>query len=88
MLSVFVGKNKKKRRKILEHFFNRPTSDDIVKDYVESDYYHNIQMRDLFRIDYSDKKLLDEAIECTPNDTPSRKKYGKKILSLFFRIML
>lgn len=74
MLSVFVGKNKKKRRKILEHFFNRPKSDDIVKDYVESDYYHNIQMRDLFRIDYSDKRLLDEAIECTPNDTPSRQK--------------
>lgn len=26
------------------------------------------------RTDYSDKRLLEEAIECTPNDTPSRRR--------------
>ncbi len=31
-------------------------------------------MEELFRTDYTDKQLLEEAKECTPNDTPSRRK--------------
>lgn len=74
MLSVFVGNNKKKRKKINKYFSSKQKSSDIVDDYKKSEFYHNIKMEDLFRIDYSDKKLFDEAIECTPNDTPSRQK--------------
>ena len=31
-------------------------------------------MRRLLRNDYGKKKYFDEAVECTPNDTPSRRK--------------
>lgn len=74
MLSVFVGKNNKKRKKINKYFSAKQNSGDIIEDYKKSGFYQDIQMRDLFRIDYSDKTFLDEAIECTPNDTPSRQK--------------
>lgn len=74
MLSVFVGKNDKKRKKINKYFSERSCSKDIVEDYKKSRFYQEIKMEELFRIDYSDKQLLDEAIECTPNDTPSRRK--------------
>lgn len=74
MLSVFVGKSNKKRKKINKYFSAKQNSGDIIEDYKKSGFYQDIQMRDLFRIDYSDKTLLDEAIECTPNDTPSRQK--------------
>lgn len=74
MLSVFVGKNDKKRKKITNYFLLKSHSDDIIEDYKKSEFYKDIQMEELFRTDYSDKTLLKEAIECTPNDTPSRKK--------------
>ena len=72
MISVFVGKDDNKKEKVVE-FFQSKTSDDIVDEYKKSDYFKLITVKDLLRIDYDNKKLLDEAIECTPNDTVSRR---------------
>ena len=44
-----------------------------MDDYKQSKYYKQISIEDLLRIDYTKDYLLKEAIECTPNDTPSRR---------------
>ena len=76
MLSVFVGNDENLKAKIIE-FFTKWGKDEkyIVSRYKESKYYKDIKVDDLLRIT-TDKKstLWKEAIECTPNDTPSRKK--------------
>ena len=74
MLSVFVGDDERKRE-IVSKFFNKTTRDSIVKDYKDSRFYHEIRIQDLLRItDDRDSLLWQEAVECTPNDTPSRRK--------------
>lgn len=78
MLSVFVGTSKKKRKKIKAYFAARTNSQDIIDDYRQSEYYRDIAMNTLFRTDYSNPSLYDEALECTPNDTPSRQKIWKE----------
>lgn len=76
MLSVFVGDDIELRDKV-KKFFDRWGDDEkyIVKKYQESKYYHNVQISDLLRIS-NDKKtnLWKEAVECTPNNTISRRK--------------
>ena len=72
MISVYVGNAANKRRKT-EEYFREKNSENIIEDYVNSDYYHAINMADLFRIDYTNETLLAEALECNPNDTVSRR---------------
>ena len=72
MLSVYVGDDAD-RKEIVENFFKDKTSQDIVDEYRDSKYYKKINIEDLLRIDYSDEKLFEEAVECTPNDTVSRR---------------
>lgn len=72
MVSVFIGKDETKRILFNEYFLDK-TSKDVVDDYVNSQYYKKIKSSELFRIDYSNSKLKAEAIECTPNDTVSRR---------------
>ena len=80
MLSVFVGNDEKLKDKII-NFFDKWGTDEkyIVKKYKESKYYKDIKVVDLLRIS-TDKNstLWKEAVECTPNDTPSRKKIWKE----------
>ena len=71
MISVYVGKNKTLRNKVKT--FLTKTPEDVILDYIASPYYKKTHPSDLYRIDYSIEKFLDEAIECTPNDTPSRR---------------
>lgn len=74
MMSVYVGKDKEKRKKIVA-YFDKTSEDDIVNRYSGSKYYKDIQVKDLLRIsDDPSSPLWKEAVECTPNDTPSRKK--------------
>lgn len=74
MLSVFVGNNEKKE-KLVNQFFARTTEESIIKDYRASGYYHNVTIRELLRITEDRSSILwREALECTPNDTPSRRK--------------
>lgn len=72
MISVHVGKDQDLADKVIE-FFREKTSDDVVKEYTESAYYKSISVGDLLRLDYKNKKLFNEAVECTPNDTVSRR---------------
>lgn len=72
MISVYVGKDKKKKVFVEQYLDKKP--DDIVKEYKESKYYHKYEIRDMLRTDYRKKKLLLEACECNPNNTISRQK--------------
>ena len=71
MVSVFVGDDEVKE-KIVESYFKGKTSEKIVKEFVDSDYYKKIEIKDLLRVDYKNPKYRKEAEECTPNDTVSR----------------
>ena len=73
MISVYVGKDCSLKN-ATEEYFNSKTEEDIKNDYKASPYYHRYEIRDLLRIDYTDPKLFEEACECTPNDTISRRK--------------
>jgi DNA (cytosine-5)-methyltransferase 1 len=72
MISVYVGEDEQKKAKV-EEYFAAKESVDIVSDYVSSDHYKKQTIHELLRIDYSDEKLFAEAVECTPNDTISRR---------------
>ena len=73
MLSVYTGDNEIIEQTVSK-FFNGRTEADVVNDYRKSKYFHDVQLKDLLRIDYSQEKLFDEAVECTPNDTVSRRR--------------
>lgn len=76
MLSVYVGDNVALKEKVV-HFFEKWGDDEkyIVEQYKKSKYYKSLSINDLIRVT-SDKEspLWKEALECTPNDTPSRRK--------------
>lgn len=72
MISVYVGKNNKSKNRVLKYFDSK-TPNDIVLDYKRSKYYNKILISDLLRVNYEDEKLFSEAVECTPNDTVSRR---------------
>lgn len=72
MISVFVGEDNDKRTKVRK-YLDLKESNDIISEYAESGYYKKILISKLLRTDYTNKKLLAEAIECTPNDTVSRR---------------
>lgn len=74
MLSVFVGKNDKIKNKVLE-YFSKLNADKIINDYKLSKYYSEMKIYDLLRIPKSEEDILwKEALECTPNNTRSRRK--------------
>lgn len=74
MISVYVGSNTLKKKNV-QDLFDNTTAESIVADYKTSEYYKDIQVKDLLRIP-KDKEspLWEEAVACTPNDTPSRRK--------------
>lgn len=77
MISVYVGKKEKRKHRV-EKYFEKVTPESIVADYRNSGFYNQLKIEDLFRTDYSDEKLLEEARECCPNDTVSRRKIWDK----------
>lgn len=72
MISVYVGEDQDLADKVVK-FFHKKTSDDVVREYAKSEHYKSISVGDLLRIDYKNQKLFNEAVECTPNDTVSRR---------------
>lgn len=76
MISVLVNDLQKET---IKEYLSKITSESIVEDYKNSKYYNNITLKDLLRIPEDKKsKLWTEAVECTPNDTPSRQKIWNK----------
>ncbi len=74
MLSVYVGADAEKE-KAIKDYFEVLTEDKIIDDYQKSKYYDPKTIKDLLRITKNRKSSLwQEALECTPNDTPSRRK--------------
>lgn len=72
MISVYVGNNYELKKKVVAYLQSK-TSNDVVADYKASKYYKEISVSDLLRIDYNNPVLFNEAVECTPNDTVSRR---------------
>ena len=72
MISVYVGTNKNKLS-VVNKYFSSIDEEKVVREFVESKYYKEIKLEELLRIDYKDEKIKKEAIECTPNDTESRR---------------
>ncbi len=73
MLSVYYGEDTQLLEKVKEFFENRDENA-VAESYKQSGFYKKAKVRSLLRNDYSKKKYFDEAVECTPNDTPSRRK--------------
>lgn len=73
MISVYVGENTELAETVLD-YFKQTNEDEVVDTYKATEFYHPYSIEELLRIDYSDPILFDEAIECTPNDTKSRRK--------------
>ena len=73
MISVNTEDDSDIKEKTTEYFFYK-AEEDIIADYRESPYYNHYEIKDLLRIDYSNPLLYEEACECTPNDTVSRKR--------------
>lgn len=73
MLSVCFGDDEVLHEK-LKTYFDGITKEEVIMSYKNSEFYKNQGIKKLLRTDYSKKKFLEEAIECNPNDTPSRRK--------------
>lgn len=73
MISVFVDNDELKKKKVVEYFAHK-SRDIVVADYKSSEYYKSYSIKSLLRLDYDIPKIFEEACECTPNDTPSRRK--------------
>lgn len=74
MMSVYVGEDQGKAEKIHD-YFEKTKEETIVSQYKSSAYYRNIEVKDLLRLPTDPESLLwKEAVACTPNDTPSRRK--------------
>ena len=73
MLSVYYGENHG-LLEYLKDFLDPMTDNDVIKAYRKSGFFRRRRLKSLLRTNYSDKRLLKEAIECTPNDTPSRRR--------------
>lgn len=72
MISAYTG-NDTELSEFVTNYLRNKTPDNVVQEFKKSDYYNPLETKDLLRIDYSDDKLKSEAIECTPNDTVSRR---------------
>lgn len=73
MLSVYYGDDTELLEK-LKLFFEDKDEKAVIESYKNSGFYQSKGVKDLLRINYSKKKIYEEAVECTPNDTPSRRK--------------
>ncbi len=73
MISVHVGEDGF-RRQLVNKYFGSKTEKDVVADYGASEFYHKYSVSDLLRTNYDNPKIFSEAVDCTPNDTVSRRK--------------
>lgn len=74
MISVYVGEDVGLWSLVREHFEAKKDPAQVVEDYHNSQFFTQYSVQQLLRTNYSNKKIMAEAIECTPNDTVSRKK--------------
>lgn len=70
MISVLVGKDEVKRKRVKNYFINHNLQDEDVIEYLD---IKQKKLKEFLRLDYSNEKYRIEANMCQPNDTPSRK---------------
>ncbi len=73
MISVYVGDDENKKSLTEDYFARKSSPEDVVNDFYTSGHYKAIKIRDLLRNDYRNPIWFEEAVECTPNDTVSRR---------------
>lgn len=73
MISVYVGDNEDEKQ-LIQGYFDSKTEAEVVSDYCSSKYYKAYTVQELLRLNYSNRKIYAEAVDCTPNDTVSRRK--------------
>ena len=76
MMCVFVGNNETLKKEI-KTFFDSWGLDEmkILSDYRKSEFYSPVTITQLLRLPaVRNSKLWEEALDCTPNDTVSRRK--------------
>lgn len=75
MLSIYFGNDEELYDK-LEERFTEIDEKSIIGSYKKTEFYRckKKKIKQLLRINYSKGQLFEEAVECTPNDTPSRRK--------------
>ncbi len=74
MISVYVGDNLPRWKLVHDYFEEKCDPDSIIADYKASKHFVQYTVHQLLRINYSNKKIFDEAVACTPNDTESRRR--------------
>lgn len=74
MISVYVGDDVAAWSAVKNYFNEKSSADNVVADYRASKYFKQYSVKDLLRTNYDNPKIRAEAIECTPNDTVSRRK--------------
>lgn len=72
MISVYVG-NDDALRSLVQKFFDSKDENKVIEEYKGSEFYHEQTVSDLLRTNYDNQKIYAEAVDCTPNDTPSRR---------------
>ncbi len=70
MISVLVGKNEIRKKRVENYFKNHNLQD---KDVIECLDIKQRKLKEFLRLDYKNEKYKGEANMCQPNDTPSRK---------------
>jgi len=80
MMSVYVGGNALLKGEITSLFEKWGDNDSyIVNAYKKSKYFKNVEIKDLIRLsEDKNSKYWEEAIACTPNNTPSRLKIWRE----------
>lgn len=73
MLSVCHGGDEELKR-ALKKYLSETNENTILEKYKNSEFFKQETVKDLLRTDYQTKTFREEAEECTPNDTPSRRK--------------
>ena len=72
MISVYVG-NDDALRSLVQDFFDSKDENKVIEEYKGSEFYHEQTVSNLLRTNYDNQKIYAEAVDCTPNDTPSRR---------------
>ena len=73
MISVYVGDDEEKMQLVLD-YFRMKSETEVIQDYKSSKFFREILVEELLRTDYNNQTLFDEAVDCTANDTASRRK--------------
>lgn len=74
MISVHVGDDPQKWKLVQDYFDAKKDPAAIIDDYRKTSFFKQYSVKELLRTNYTNRKIMAEAIESTPNDTPSRRK--------------